>query len=387
VNPEPLRILHLVMLRFWSAIAWHALSMAQALEGRGHTCWIAGAKGSPILREAERAHLAVEEELPLDWLRPWNWLATVSRLRGFLLRRRVDVVFVHTGSGHFEAHVARLGLPAALVRVRADARPPRGDISHRWLYRQATDQIAVSSRRMMEVDLAGWGIERDRLHHLPPGIDCEAIAADPELRRECCRSRLGERYELPSDARWIGIIGRLSPVKGHIDLIRASAILSRRNIDWRLLVVGAEKEVSVAHLRSRAAALGVEERLVFTGHVEDPLVHAAALDVGVIPSLGSETVSRSALEFMAVAVPVVASRVGILPEVIEAPEQLVPPGNPEALADALTPLLNDAARAREAGWIGRARATKNYSTPALGTRAEQVACWALRRRHGEGREG
>ncbi len=62
-------ILHLVYLRFWSAIAWHALGMATALQRRGHRCWIAGAPGSPVLAQGAASPLLSERAVALPCLR------------------------------------------------------------------------------------------------------------------------------------------------------------------------------------------------------------------------------------------------------------------------------------------------------------------------------
>ncbi len=380
MKSEQLRILHLVLLRFWNAVAWYAIAMAKALERRGHTCWIAGAQDSPILQAVVREGMATADGLHLTQLRPWNWVQTIARMRAFLVARGVDVVFVHTGSGHLEMHLARRGLPTGLVRVRADARHPRADPGHRWLYRNGADRIVASGAYMLSQHLKGWDLAPERLLHLPPGIDLHAIEEEPALKPSRARSAIRKRYGLPPDTPLIGIIGRLSPVKGHEILIRACRILVQQGYDFRLLVVGAQKEIPAKTLRHLAGSLGMEDHLVLTGFVEDPLVHAAALDIGVIPSLGSEAVSRSALEYMAVGVPVVASRVGVLPELIDQEECLVPQGEPESLAAALSLLLHDPETAREWGWMGRERVRSNYSMGLFGERAERVAVEARARR-------
>ncbi len=376
----PLRVLHLVVLRFWSAIAWHAVMTALALQQRGHACWLGGQAGTPVLAEARQAGVALAPGLALPRLRPWTWGLCVARLRRRLAGAAIDVAFVHTGAGQIELAVARAGLPVALVRVRADARTPRGGPLQRWAYRRAVERVAVTGRHMIDEQLGGLRLAADHVVHLPPAIDCEAIERDGELRRAAARAAVARRHGLPPDCPWLGIVGRLSPVKGHAAFLAAAGELARRGFDFRLLVVGAECEVSCAQLAARAAALGLGERLVTTGHVGDPLRYAAALDIGVIASLGSEAVSRSALEFMATGVPVVATRVGILPEVVARPEQLVAPNDPAALAAALAPLLERPELARAWGEAGRERVRSHYSLAVLGAGAENLARAALAER-------
>lgn len=389
-----LRILHLALIRFWSAIAWNALTQAEALGRRGHRVWIAGAQGSPLARVAEERAAAPAGSGPagsgsapslitLPYIRPWTWPAVVARLRSILLRDAIDVVYVHTGSGHLETHLARAGLGTAIVRIRADARRPRGNGPQRWLHRRGAERVLVTGAYMLEDHLGGWNLPARHAAHVPPGIDVEAIAAEPAYDRARMRPALAASYGLPEEEVWLGIVGRLSPVKGHADLLRAGAELARAGRRFRLLVVGGEKEVAAGDLRSLAADLGIGDRVVLTGFVEDALAHAAALDVGIVSSRGSEAVSRSALEFMALGVPVVATRVGILPEVVASPEQLAPPGDPGALAEALARLIEDAGRRASAGRAGLERVRRHYSLTELGERCERAGREALVLRRGE----
>ncbi len=283
---------------------------------------------------------------------------------------------------------SRAGLSAALVRVRADARRPRADAAQRWAYRHAVERVAVTGAHMMAEQLAALRVPAGRVAHLPPAIDLAAIERDATLGRDAARAEIARRHRLPADRPWIGIIGRLSPVKGHADLVEAAGLLAQRGADFHLLVVGAEKEVPFAGLAQRAAQLGLAGRIVHTGQVDDPLRYAAALDVGVVCSLGSEAVSRSALEFMAVGVPVVATRVGILPEVVAQPERLVAPGDATGLADAIEPLVAHPAAARTQGAAGRERVRAHYSLAVLGAAAEDLARAAIAERKGrQGRQG
>jgi hypothetical protein len=132
----PLRVLHLVVLRFWSAIAWHAVMTAVALQQRGHACQLGGQAGTPVLPEAQRAGIALAPGLALPRLRPWTWAAWVGGLRGHLAAARTDVVFVHTGAGQMELAAARAGLPSARTRARRGVVPcgagPTGTRSSGW---------------------------------------------------------------------------------------------------------------------------------------------------------------------------------------------------------------------------------------------------------------
>jgi glycosyltransferase involved in cell wall biosynthesis len=126
-------------------------------------------------------------------------------------------------------------------------------------------------------------------------------------------------------------------------------------------------------LRALASALGVSHRVIFTGRREDVSALTADLTVAVLPSL-REAQGISILEAMARRVPVVASGVGGIPEVITSGVDgvLVPPADPSALADAVLELLGDEALRRRIGEAGYATVRDRYSIAAQVQRTERI---------------
>jgi len=138
----------------------------------------------------------------------------------------------------------------------------------------------------------------------------------------------------------VGVVARLEPEKGHPTLLQAWPAVLRAVPNAALLVVGEGSRY--AELERLAASLRIAHRVVFTGRRDDVPSVTAALDVAVLPSY-REAQGLSILEAMALSRPVVASRVGGIPEVIEdgVSGLLVPPRDPEALAGAIIRLLKD----------------------------------------------
>lgn len=374
---DTLHILHIALLPSWSAQAWHTVTVAKALRNRGHTCWIAGRRNTPLLPHAVREGMPVADDLLLPDLRPWNWFQSVGAVRRFLKRHAIDVIFVHTGSGHVEAHLARRPLPIALVRVRAESRAPRIDGGHRWLYQHGAERIAVSASFIREQHLAPLHLGRDRVAVLAPAIDVEQVARGAEIERASARAEIRKRYAVPPRVPLIGQIGRVSVARGQLVLIEAAGKLAAEGREFRLLIAGEEGDVSAADLRMAAESCGVLPRLIIAGRVSDPMVHAAAFDIGVIPSVGSEAISRHTLELMAVGIPIVASMVGTLPDLIPEDELLVPPERPAPLAAALGRLLDDPVWAGRLGERLYERVLHEYSIETLGERAEALAREAI----------
>jgi len=185
---------------------------------------------------------------------------------------------------------------------------------------------------------------------IPSGVDLDTVRpASPAF--------------LVSGRPVIGTVARLVPVKGLQHLIDAAPEILRRCPDARFLLVG-DGEMRPA-LQAQADALGLSDRIVFTGFREDIPALIAGMDVFVLPSI-NEGMGRVLVMAMALGKPIVATRVGGVAELLGDGEAglLVPPRDPAALAEATTALLQDATRASALAEAGRRRAPR-YSADAM----------------------
>lgn len=183
-------------------------------------------------------------------------------------------------------------------------------------------KIADEGRVGAPVTLVYNGVDLERYDHQEP----------------CCTLR--EEYGLPADGPLVGVVARLEAEKGHPTLLDAWPHVRADVPDATLLVVGEGSRREA--LEAQAAALGIASSVVFTGRRDDVPGVTAALDVAVLPSY-REAQGLTILEAMALSRPVVASRVGGIPEMIEDGRTglLVPPHDAGALATAITRLLRD----------------------------------------------
>lgn len=280
------------------------------------------------------------------------------RLARLLVSGGYDIVHFHTARAH--AMSAFLGRTRArrVVTRRMDY-PLRGGRYVRWLYNQGVDAVVAISEGVRTALLAS-GVRPERVVVVPSGVDIERFTAAAGVRDEM-RARLGLR----PDEFAVAIVAALEERKGHATLLEA---LARVPDSVRLFCAGSGALADA--LAARRDALGLGERVRFLGHVRDVPALLAAVDAVAMPSR-HEGLGVAALEAMAAGRPVVATRVGGLPEVVgDEAGLLVAVDDVAALAAAITRLARDPAAARALGEAGRARVASRFTLAAMarGTR-------------------
>ncbi|MBM3476602.1 MAG: glycosyltransferase family 4 protein [Armatimonadetes bacterium] len=202
------------------------------------------------------------------------------------------------------------------------------------------------------------------------GTDLSAFRPSP--RREALRAALGLQPEEVA----ISIVGRLTPWKGHRELLRAFAEVVREEPRTRLLVVGEVafwEDTYETELRNLAEELGIASLVQWLGFRSDVPDILAATDIFALPSI-DEPFGRAVVEAMAVQLPVIGTRSGGVPEIVVEGKTglLVPPGDQRELAAALVRLARDAELRRSMGQAGRARATDLFDVNRTAQRVQEV---------------
>jgi glycosyltransferase involved in cell wall biosynthesis len=275
--------------------------------------------------------------------RPGVRIGVVWSIRKHLRRIRPHVIHTHQIGPLFYTGLAARGLGVPLI-----VHTEHGKVNYsgrrrtRWLGRLAARHASLFyclTLDMADAVAAAGIVPPSRLRVIRNGID----TAFYQERRDpaSVRAALG----IPLDAPLIGTVGRLNEIKRQDVLLRAFARVVSGYVAHAHLVLVGDGPLQ-ADLAVLAAQLRIEDRVHFTGYQADTRAHVQAMDVFALTSR-SEGMPQALLEACVAQVPVVASRVGGIPEVIRQGEtgMLVEVGDVDALATTLAALLADRAGA------------------------------------------
>ncbi|MFO0758751.1 MAG: glycosyltransferase [Byssovorax sp.] len=347
----PLTICHLLQIYELGGAEQVAFDLARAQKRAGHRVLVAATEGTG----PRGAHFEAEG-IPAAVIKKGRGLdpTLIARLALHFRRHRVSIVHTHTQQPLiFGAPAARLA-GAEVVHTMHGAEP---GADRRRLLRSAAARllkafVVVSSSLQREVE-RGREAPAGRLRLIENGIDLARFEG-ARAHRDAVRDELG----IPPGAWVIAHVARLVPVKNQALLLRAAAPLL--DAGARLLLCGEGPEEGA--LRALAGQLGVASRVLFLGGRTDVPRVLAAADVFALSS-DAEGLPLAPIEAMAMGLPVVATGVGGVPDLVVdgVSGWITPAGDVSALRDRLTDLRADPARAASMGEAGRAHALARRS--------------------------
>lgn len=355
-----LTVLQMVPALRGGGVETGTVDLARALTRAGHRA-IVVSSGGPLVRELEAAG-AIHYTLPVHRKLPWGYPAAAARVAEVIESHGVDVIHARSrvpaliGYWAWRRAAARTGfgegrrqhLPVFVTTAHGHyATHPFSRVMG-WGRR-----VIANSERIARHMIDDFGVPPDRVRLIPRGVDLSRYPWAPP------------RPEAPRGEWLIVSVGRLTPLKGHPDLIRAFGVLSKAFPRARLLIAGEaprRHERYLRTLRNLVAELDLGDRVEFRGHERDVPALLKRADLLVLSSRGEEAFGRVLIEAGAAGVPVIASRVGGVAEVIADHKTglLVPPRDPMALAQAMTALLKDRKTALAYSRQNRCRVEERY---------------------------
>jgi len=326
-----MRILQICSARQIGGGERHLADLANGLTRRGHDVFAALNPSSPLRSELSSV---AEQNIVQAPMRNALNVSSALKLARFVSENRIQII---------HAHVARDYPLAALVARRSSARliltrhvlfPMKR--THKLTLRRTNRVIAVS-QAVAEGLRAQRIFSEEKIVLIHNGIDVDRFARGRE-------DRFTNNKDAGQNLR-VGMIGHLAPIKGQEDFIRAAAIVYRQRRDVGFVIAGEDKSRSGEHrqrIERLIAELNLDQRVSLIGWVDDVAKLLPDFDLYVSPSR-SEPFGLSIVEAMAAGVPVIATASEGAREIIDDQQtgRLVPIGDVEALADAISGLLAD----------------------------------------------
>lgn len=347
-----IHVLHVHTLPVISGSGLNTFLTMQGLPEDRYAVELGCAPGGPLIEQVERHGMVVRRlRHMVQPLHPARDLFATAELWRLIRRHRYTIVHTHNSKAGFIGRLAaRLaGVPVVIHTVHGFA----FHAYERWWRRRLflvlervaarwCDRLIMISQPLVEWALRERIAPRQKMVRIYSGIDLSAFRQPVDV------AALRETFGLRHQEFIVGEVAKLWPGKGHQVLLRAAATLKDHVPSLTLLIIG-EGELR-ASLTRLAQELGLRDRVTFMGFRSDVPALTHCLDVAVLPSF-FEGMGRAVIEAQAAGKPVIATRVGGIPDLITdgVTGLLVEPGNVEQLASAIRRLYEQPALRRQLG--------------------------------------
>jgi len=293
----------------------------------------------------------------------------VARARAYMREHRIRVLHAFgIYAALYGAVIARgPGSPGLISYEFTSTRPRslRERLFQPWYYRRSA-AIVCNSDAVLDMVRGRRGVSEDRLVRIHNGVDISRFSPSPD-------PDIAAIDGVPAGARVVGSVGRLHPIKGHLDLVRAWPAVTRAIPGVHLAIVGDASAGQRRGVEDLARELGCADTVHLLGLRTDVPALLPLMEIVAVPS-HAEGFSNAVIEAGAAARPVVATRVGGNVEALVDGETglLVPPKDPGAMSRGLVALLSDPQRARRMGESARNRVTRLFTVERMVEQYERL---------------
>lgn len=364
-----IRVLHVIGGGEFGGAERHILNLATAMDPQRVAITVCCLFADPfvkVAREEGTNALAIPMRHKLDF-------SIITKLRDVIKQEDVDLVHTHGVRANLVGRLAaRLaGRDTVVTTVHSllaqDYPELLSRLANMFIERASrgltTHFIAVSGG--LQKALLQQGIPEKKITVIYNGLNPD------DFKRNCTPGAWRKKMGIAPDVPLVAMIGRLHPVKGHRFFLKAAADILQSRPDVRFLVVGCGPER--AGLEEYAKHLEISDSVIFTGFVSDVSEILPDLNLLVIPSLW-EGFGLTALEAMVVGVPVVATSVGGLPEVVEhgTTGLLVPPADEAGLVRGIAWMLDHPREAGDMAQSAKAAVELKFTASVMARKTEDL---------------
>ena len=360
------KILHTTCHTGWGGLEKRIFNESVWMEQNGHQVIIAAPGDTPLLLRAKAHGFRV---YPIEFRR-----LTIQKdyqgLKRIFYNEKPWVINTH---GNKDAKLALFAAAQAKVPLRILSRHISAHVKNSWynriIYKKLCHYIFTTADYTTDHLRNVFKIKDMRVFSMPSGI----VLPDTLPDREAARQNLARELDLDPAARFVGFIGRVSEDKGVSSLLEGFHRVKAQMPGYRVIIVGEGTPEYLDFLKQLAGRLGIADAVRFMGFKDDVWPFYRALDCKVLPSKDKrgvpfEGVPQSLLEAMVCECPVIGSKSGGIPDIIEDEKtgRLFDPDDPGDLADKLLIILQN--RDKTAAMVEAARqiVEKKYTIDAMG---------------------
>lgn len=356
-----MNILQLIDEPWDSGITNYALTVSKSLAERGHKVVVGGWPNKPPLLQAKKLGLPI---LPVNFTN-----VNVFNLKMAMNKENIELVNAHGGQSHFWVYFSLRATFShiPIVRTRGDIRTPAANAANKHLY-EKSNLIICAAEFIRSACIKSLGLPDYKFVTVYQGLDNTVFK--PHYADDSMRNVL----KTAPDTVLVGIVGRLDPIKGHSTFIQAAKMVKDIYPKVKFVIVGKEENIKWKRLSEMVYGLGLQDEVSYLGRVEDVVRFMNACDIGVVASVGSEAIARVVMEWMSCGKPLVATKVGCIPEIVKDMETgyLVDPGDHEAMAQRIYDLLVDKSMRNRMGDKARRHIEEKFTLKQFGAHTEQA---------------
>ncbi|PYJ45453.1 MAG: hypothetical protein DME80_02650 [Verrucomicrobia bacterium] len=363
-------ILYVESSRSWGGQEYRTCLEINWLNAHGHQAWLVCNPGSQVHYKASELGTRLVT-MPLrrriDPLCSW-------RLWRFCRQNQVDLLKAYSSKDHWICLPLYLcGIPLSRARCITD---PIGSKGRAFVFKHGCSQIVADASVIRRHLVAEHGVDPAKIEVIGSAVDLEKFK--PPRNRAKFRREIG----LGDNTPLIGNVGMIRPDKGQLVLVEAAPLVLQKRPDARFVIVGQgtgilKRGINVRNAIDRA---GLADKIIMAGYRWDTPNVYAACDMIVIASLRTEASPIVLREAFASGRPVIATKVGDIPEILRDRENglLIEPGDTQALANAIMEFITDPNLAAYCAANGLRYATEHFSFDTMMEKKLQADALILR---------